>query len=713
MSFANPALLAGVALAVLPVLIHLLLRPRPRRIIFPALTLLHAALVAGQRASRVRNLALLAVRAASVAALALLLAGPTCDRSGHRAASNVEELQIVLVDDSLSLSYLGPAGPRYETLRDSALAAMRAAGGADRPVWSLHFSSLGDAQSPELLDLESLARRWSAHPNPPNARPLGAALRHVAETRRESRDVAARVWIVTDLAAHAWRDVESVGADLAHRLRVTLVGPDDAADNLSLAGAGPVAPAPAGVAAPRRALPAGELCDCPVRVRSFGVAASTRVLAGTRSGSWGASAETPLGQNDSATVVVRGGPADAGVLGVEFVLEPADRLDFDQRYFGALEFAPPPVAWVVEPPAPSRPDLGRDIIGNLIAPAVLPPEQHLARLTASADPPPGLADPATRRAALIVATSDALGGPAQQRAVVAQVERGAQLLLLPSDSAEGRIDWPGLRELLADRAPRVESGDARADWTPASVFAAPVGSVSELARCRLTRTLAITRLAADATVHARRSDGAPFIASRALGDGHVWLLGASPDPGWGELGVRAAALLTLLDGLIRAGSARCEHTAQFEVGQTTRMALPGAHVSGTMRVLSLTGSSPPVWRRVTDGVPDEPWPTDAPGLFEIRAAGGARHATYAVNWPEYEGDLRGISEAEVAERLGPPTVTHRTPGEAHAPPPLGWIGGLRRWFSTDGLIAAALIALLCLEMVLAGRARRPAKTEAV
>ena len=49
LEFAQPALLAGAAAAVLPFVIHWLLRPRPRRVAFPAVAFLSAALASGLR----------------------------------------------------------------------------------------------------------------------------------------------------------------------------------------------------------------------------------------------------------------------------------------------------------------------------------------------------------------------------------------------------------------------------------------------------------------------------------------------------------------------------------------------------------------------------------------------------------------------------------------------------------------------------------------
>lgn len=692
MSFAHPFILAGIGLAALPVVIHLLLRPRPRRVIFPALTLMQAAFAAGHRASRLRNVALLIARAAAVVALAILLAGPTCSESRGAAGSDVR-LNIVLVDDSLSLSYRDPAGPRREWLRGAALSEMRAADESAGEPWILFRSSLGDAQPPEPLQLPGLAGRWEAYTPGDNVRPLGSALRLADRAAAGSPARTLRLWIVTDLAAHAWRDVTPVSATSAERLEVVIVAPEGDSANLGLVAAG--------AAVSSRALRAGTACDCPVIVRAQGAPAAARVLA-TRDGKpWGGSDEIQLAADQSATVLVRGGAAEAGVAGVEFLLQPADRFDPDQRCFAVLTFADRPVVWLARPARADASDFGCEIIQNLVAPPALAASDHLAELVVSEDFPAA----SDARPALVVVPSDA-ASPALARVALAHAQRGAQLLLIPSASSAGRVDWPGLRELLLDDAPRVVQRDARADWIAGASLTGVPEADAELSLCRLARTLEPRLLAGDATIHARLSDGTPFLLSRALGAGRIWLLGTSPDPAWSELGQRAAALLSLLDALIQRGGGLSSSSAQFAVGDEPRGALPGLADSGLLRVASTSPPRPAVWRRLKDGVPDQPWPSDAPGLYEVRTSAGERRAVYAVNWPAAEADLRAITLPEVAEKLGAPrvlrasAVAHSSRGEG-----LGRVVGRLR---PDLLASIGLVALLCLEVLLAGREPRSA-----
>ena len=103
--FAHPALLGGIALAAVPIVIHLLLRPRPRRTRFPAIVLLRRVVLTGQRSSRFQNLMLMLVRAAFLALLALLLAAPVRTDGAVDFVGPDPLLCAVVLDESASMNY--------------------------------------------------------------------------------------------------------------------------------------------------------------------------------------------------------------------------------------------------------------------------------------------------------------------------------------------------------------------------------------------------------------------------------------------------------------------------------------------------------------------------------------------------------------------------------------------------------------------------------
>jgi hypothetical protein len=105
MTFIHGYLLAGLALAALPVILHLITRQKPRTLRFPAFRFLQQRHRRNRRRLRLRHLLLLLLRVGLIAGLCLALARPRL-HSGPWAASGERPVAAVLVfDTSLSMDY--------------------------------------------------------------------------------------------------------------------------------------------------------------------------------------------------------------------------------------------------------------------------------------------------------------------------------------------------------------------------------------------------------------------------------------------------------------------------------------------------------------------------------------------------------------------------------------------------------------------------------
>lgn len=81
MTFLNTTLVLGIAAAAVPIVIHLMSRREPKRVVFPAVRFLAQRYEANRSKLRVRRWWLLALRAAALAALAIALARPVVHQS--------------------------------------------------------------------------------------------------------------------------------------------------------------------------------------------------------------------------------------------------------------------------------------------------------------------------------------------------------------------------------------------------------------------------------------------------------------------------------------------------------------------------------------------------------------------------------------------------------------------------------------------------------
>lgn len=77
MTLLHPALLLGLLLAAIPVVLHLLLRAKPKRLVFPALRLLQQRRIQNSRRMRLRQFWLMLLRVLLIAGLVLAVARPT------------------------------------------------------------------------------------------------------------------------------------------------------------------------------------------------------------------------------------------------------------------------------------------------------------------------------------------------------------------------------------------------------------------------------------------------------------------------------------------------------------------------------------------------------------------------------------------------------------------------------------------------------------
>lgn len=118
--FLHPWLLAGLAAAGIPVLLHLLERQQPPTVVFPAVRYLVAATEAHQRRLRLQNWLLLLLRTLLIVLLVLAAAGPTLRGVGGGGAGHAPSAMVLILDNSASSGAVLKGTPRLAELRDAA-----------------------------------------------------------------------------------------------------------------------------------------------------------------------------------------------------------------------------------------------------------------------------------------------------------------------------------------------------------------------------------------------------------------------------------------------------------------------------------------------------------------------------------------------------------------------------------------------------------------
>ena len=152
MNFANPLLLAGLAAAVLPVLLHLIGRARAQTVPWGATMLLDAA-GDGHAVGRWRDTALLVIRCLAIGLFALALARPV-DPAAEPAAGGAGQVVVLVIDASPSAAQPDGQTTRLELARWAALdrlAKLRQGDQAGLVVlgqaWNMDLAPTPDLQS--------------------------------------------------------------------------------------------------------------------------------------------------------------------------------------------------------------------------------------------------------------------------------------------------------------------------------------------------------------------------------------------------------------------------------------------------------------------------------------------------------------------------------------------------------------------------------------
>ena len=113
----SPLVLFALAAVAAPILIHILVQRRAERVPFPTLRFLQPTRLAAIRRHVLDDAALLAVRAAILAAAVAALAGPLVITSARRQTWERRIVRAVVVDDVQARPLSGPRRPRLSKLR--------------------------------------------------------------------------------------------------------------------------------------------------------------------------------------------------------------------------------------------------------------------------------------------------------------------------------------------------------------------------------------------------------------------------------------------------------------------------------------------------------------------------------------------------------------------------------------------------------------------
>jgi len=221
--YVNPWALWLTAGAAAPLIIHLLMRQRPRTVKYPLIRLIRRSQLQVSRRNRLRHLLLLLLRMALIALFALIIARPVPEsdldavgaggRPGQRTAAAV-----LILDDSMSMRYRVGDVTWFDVARHR----------AGEVLEMLHPGTAIGVLTTSPMSGKLVAELGTAGEQIEQARPgagssdCWGALENAAELLRQ--DFAGRaVFLFTDMTRTAWPDYERRRLDMGGQVDLFLV----------------------------------------------------------------------------------------------------------------------------------------------------------------------------------------------------------------------------------------------------------------------------------------------------------------------------------------------------------------------------------------------------------------------------------------------------------------------------------------------------------
>jgi hypothetical protein len=207
--FLNATMLAGVAAAVLPLVVHMLNRARYRNVEWGAMMFLEPA--SGQLSgdSRLREISLLLLRMAMVALLAVALARPVL-MPASGGLQDEPACMVIILDRSVSMELIDNGPPRLEAARRAALGALSSLRPGDEAAVIITPDAFGQPQSATLTsDLQYLSARIGNTQTSAGLADMAAAMEVAADLLSQSRATHRQVVVISDRQAANWRGLDA------------------------------------------------------------------------------------------------------------------------------------------------------------------------------------------------------------------------------------------------------------------------------------------------------------------------------------------------------------------------------------------------------------------------------------------------------------------------------------------------------------------------
>lgn len=202
--FLNALMLAGLAGASVPLVLHLLARARYRKVDWGAMMFLLEAQSHQHQSTRLKQIILLLLRMAIVAALAVALARPVVSRDFFGLTQRGRATAVIVLDRSASMGVEEEARTRLDVAREAALRILSGL----RPGDLVSLVLIGDPGKPvtELptSDIQSVAGRIAALKPSATRADVADGLSRALKLLQDREPGNRELYLITDRQANNW-----------------------------------------------------------------------------------------------------------------------------------------------------------------------------------------------------------------------------------------------------------------------------------------------------------------------------------------------------------------------------------------------------------------------------------------------------------------------------------------------------------------------------
>jgi len=210
MTFLNPAMLFGLLAVSLPVAIHLLSKPRLRRIKWAANRFLLSSVQKNRRRIQAEDILLLVLRALLVALLALIFARPAFLTDAAPQIGGLAAPAVILLDNSMSMGQSDGVQTRFDQAKamvDDLLSRMSSGSSGALYLVSDHVKALIPKPT---QDLAILRRSVDQAPLTDGGSDLYPGLKMAVDLLKPLPGTHREIFVLTDSQMAAWRELGKI-----------------------------------------------------------------------------------------------------------------------------------------------------------------------------------------------------------------------------------------------------------------------------------------------------------------------------------------------------------------------------------------------------------------------------------------------------------------------------------------------------------------------